>query len=270
VIGFGGYPALPAMGAAYVMRSPRLIHEQNGVLGRVNELFARRVHKVACGTWPTALPDGVDGFPTGNPVRAAVANLAGTPYSPPLMGEGPVSLLVFGGSQGATIFARVLPQALAQVPAELRARLRLAHQVRDADRAEVSRAYEALGMTPELQPFFEDMPQRLASAHLVICRSGASSVADITAIGRPSILVPLAIAKRDEQSANAAPLAQAGAAFVLTEDALTPDALARHITAILSDGDGAAAMAAEAAKLGRPGAADSLADLVETVAGHRR
>ncbi|MEM9269059.1 MAG: UDP-N-acetylglucosamine--N-acetylmuramyl-(pentapeptide) pyrophosphoryl-undecaprenol N-acetylglucosamine transferase [Pseudomonadota bacterium] len=268
VVGFGGYPTVPAMGAAVLLRLPRMIHEQNGVLGRVNELFARRVHKVACGTWPTALPDGVEGFPAGNPVRAAIAAKAGVPYAAPGE-EGPLNLLVFGGSQGASIFARMVPQALAQVPPEMRARIQLAHQARDADRDELARVYAALEMDVELEAFFADMPARLVVAHLVICRSGASSVADLTAVGRPSILVPLAIAKRDEQSANAAPLVAAGGAFMIREDDLTGDVLARHITAILSDGEGAAAMASEAAKLGRPDAAQTLADLVETVAGQK-
>jgi len=267
VAGFGGSPALPAMAAAWVLRVPRLIHEQNGVLGRVNRVFARRVNAVACGTWPTELPPGVEGLDIGNPVRGSIRAVAGAPYDPP--GEdGPIHLLVFGGSQGARIM-REVPEALAHLPGPLRARLAIAHQARDEDEEYVRTAYDALGLPADIRPFFDDMPEQLVKAQLVICRSGASTVADLSVVGRPSILIPFGAALRDEQTANARGLAEAGGAFVLAEDAVTPQVLAGHIQAILSDSEGAAAAAASAATLGKPDAAASLGGLVEALAGTR-
>ncbi|MEM8788221.1 MAG: UDP-N-acetylglucosamine--N-acetylmuramyl-(pentapeptide) pyrophosphoryl-undecaprenol N-acetylglucosamine transferase [Pseudomonadota bacterium] len=265
VAGFGGYPALPAMAAAWALRVPRLIHEQNGVLGRVNQVFARRVNAIACGTWPTALPPGLDGENIGNPVRGSIRAAAGGGYELPE--AGPLTLLVFGGSQGASVMSDV-PAALGELPDTLRARLNVMHQARDADRQDVAAAYDALGVSAEIHPFFDDMPARMVAAHLVICRAGASSVADLTVIGRPAILIPLAIAKRDEQTANARPLVEAGAAVMMTEPELTPTALAGHIRAMLENPARAQAMAAAARGLGKPHAARALADLVARIAGH--
>jgi UDP-N-acetylglucosamine--N-acetylmuramyl-(pentapeptide) pyrophosphoryl-undecaprenol N-acetylglucosamine transferase len=264
VAGFGGYPALPAMAAATLLGRPRLIHEQNAVLGRVNELFARRVACVACGIWPTSLPAGVRGVHTGNPVRAAIAAQAGAPYAMPA--EGRVHVLVIGGSQGARVLSRTVPAALAALPAALRARLRLAHQARPEDRARVRAAYAEAGIEADIRPFFDDVPARLVAAQLVISRAGASSVADIAAIGRPSILIPLAIAVRDEQTANARSLVDADAAILVPELELTPERLARAVADILGDPVRAARMAAAAAGQGRPDAARRLADLVEALA----
>lgn len=261
VAGFGGYPALPAMAAAWLLGRPRLLHEANGVLGRVNELFARRVDRVACGVWPTALPRGAEAVHTGNPVRAAGAAVAGAPYRVPA--DGPIEVLVIGGSQGASILSRVVPAAFAELPSDLRARLRVAHQARPADRDEAERIYREAGIEAHIEPFFTDLPQRMAGAQLVISRSGASSVADMTVIGRPAILIPLAIAKRDEQTANARGMVEAGAAVLLQEADLKPDRLASEAHAILTDPDRAAQMAAAALSLGRPHAARDLADLVE-------
>ena len=267
VAGFGGYPALPAMAAAALLRVPRLLHEQNAVLGRVNEIFARRVDRVACGMWPTALPPGVGGVHIGNPVRAAVAARAGVPYATPA--EGLLTVLVIGGSQGARVLSQAVPAGLAALPSELRARLLVAHQARPEDRAKVVAAYAAAAIEAEVRPFFDDVPERLVAAQLVISRAGASSVADVAAIGRPSILVPLAIARRDEQTANARSLVEAGAAVLVPEDKLTPERLAAEAAGILSDPARAAAMAAAAAGQGRPDAARRLADLVEELAGSR-
>ncbi|NNU80008.1 UDP-N-acetylglucosamine--N-acetylmuramyl-(pentapeptide) pyrophosphoryl-undecaprenol N-acetylglucosamine transferase [Halovulum dunhuangense] len=262
VAGFGGYPALPAMAASWALRIPRLIHEQNGVLGRVNEVFATRVDAIACGTWPTELPKGVEGIDIGNPVRASVRALAGAEYDVP--NGGALQLLVFGGSQGASVM-RMVPKALALLPEDIRTRLVVSQQARDADADEVRAAYAALGIPADIRPFFDDIPERMARAQLVVSRSGASSVADIAAIGRPAIFVPYAAAVRDEQTANARGLAEAGAATVIREAELTPERLARHIAAILSDGSAAARAAAAAARLGKPDAAERLADLVETL-----
>lgn len=262
VVGFGGYPAIPAMGAAWLMRLPRMLHEQNGVLGRVNQVFARRVHLVACGTWPTDLPPGVAGQHTGNPIRAAVVAAAGAPYLAP---DRHLNLLVFGGSQGARIM-RVVPEAVTLLPETLRTRLTIAQQARDEDADYVRDTYSDLGIQADVRAFFEDMPARLQAAQLVISRSGASSVADIAAVGRPSILIPLASAIRDEQTANARGLARAGAALVLQEHTLSPETLAKHITEILSNPSKANDMAAKAAALGRPDAAERLAALVKQLA----
>lgn len=268
VAGFGGYPALPAMLAAQLLKIPRLIHEQNGVLGRVNRVFAARADAVACGVWPTALPAGANAVHVGNPVREAVLAQADATYVPP--GEHPVSVLVIGGSQGTGLFARAVPPALALLPTELRARLRIAQQVRPEDMARAQDAYAELGIEAELRGFFEDAPERLAEATLVISRAGAGSIADITAIGRPAILIPFAAATDDHQAANAAGLVSAGGAFMIRETELTPETLARHVEAILSDAEGAEAMAQASRAQGRPDATEQLAELVERLAQQGR
>ncbi|MDO5613026.1 MAG: UDP-N-acetylglucosamine--N-acetylmuramyl-(pentapeptide) pyrophosphoryl-undecaprenol N-acetylglucosamine transferase [Paracoccus sp. (in: a-proteobacteria)] len=260
VVGFGGYPTIPALSAAIALGIPRMIHEQNGVMGRVNRRFAARMNRVACGIWPTALPAGVSGIHTGNPVRRAVLDFAGAPYTAP--GQGGLNLLVIGGSQGARVLSDVVPAAIASLPADLRARLRVAHQARPEDGPRVTAAYAEAGVQAEVQPFFTDVPQRLADAQLVVSRSGASSIADMTAIGRPAILIPYAAAAGDHQSANARSLADAGAAEVLPESVLDAASLARDIHAILTDPARARQMAAVALSLGRPDAALRLYDLV--------
>ncbi|MGZ3215860.1 UDP-N-acetylglucosamine--N-acetylmuramyl-(pentapeptide) pyrophosphoryl-undecaprenol N-acetylglucosamine transferase [Paracoccus sp. T5] len=265
VIGFGGYPTIPALSAAYSMGLPRMIHEQNGVMGRVNRLFASRVHRIACGTWPTDLPDGLSGIHTGNPVRASVLDQAATPYAAPL-GEGPLHLLVIGGSQGARVLSDMVPAAVAALPGDLRARLRVSHQARAEDGGRVTQAYAQAGIAAEVQPFFTDVPDRLAQAQLVVSRSGASSLADITVIGRPAILIPFAAATGDHQTANAQALAEAGAAHVHPESVLDADSLTRDIRAILTDPAQATAMAQAALSLARPDAARRLYDLVKEIA----
>lgn len=264
VVGFGGYPTIPAMSAARLGRIPRMIHEQNGVMGRVNALFAPRVDRVACGIWPTTLPQGVSGIHTGNPVRKAVLDRAASPYAAP--GDGSLNLLVIGGSQGARVLSDMVPAAIAALPEDTRARLNVAHQARAEDHDRVTGAYAAAGVTAEVQPFFSDVPQRLADCHLVVSRAGASSVADITAIGRPAILIPYAAASGDHQSANARSLADAGAAMVLPESILDPDTLARDILAILTDPERASGMAEAARELGRPDAAARLYEIVTEIA----
>jgi len=261
VVGFGGYPSIPALAAAVILRRPRMIHEQNGVLGRVNALFARRVAVVACGTWPTTLPERVAGQHTGNPVRAAVLARAGAGYIPP--GDYPLSLLVIGGSQGARVLADVVPAAVAMLPEALRAQLRVAQQARDEDLARVSAAYASAGIDAEVQPFFTDVPRRLSEAQLVISRAGASSLADISVIGRPAILIPYGAATADHQSANARALVAAEAAILIPEAALDPATLTRHMTAVLTDPEAAARMAANALAAARPDATERLVALVE-------
>jgi UDP-N-acetylglucosamine--N-acetylmuramyl-(pentapeptide) pyrophosphoryl-undecaprenol N-acetylglucosamine transferase len=264
VVGFGGYPTIPALAAAWLTRTPCMIHEQNGVLGRVNRLFAKRVDLVACGTWPTLLPDGVEGLHTGNPVRAAVLERAGAPYMPP--GDWPMSLLVIGGSQGARILSDVVPAAIAQLPEALRGQLRIAQQARAEDLERVQDAYGAAGLRAEVQTFFHDIPRRLSEAQLVIRRAGASSVADISVIGRPAIFIPFAQATADHQSVNASGLVEAQAAVAISEHKLSPDILAEAIQSILSEPAMADQMAQAALSAGVPDAAQRLAALVEELA----
>lgn len=264
VVGFGGYPSIPALTAAMLLGLPRMIHEQNGVLGRVNTAFAPRVGMVACGTWPADLPKGTAHEFTGNPVRGAVLAKAGAPYIPP--GAYPMSLLVIGGSQGARILSDMVPAAVAALPQDLRGQLRVSHQARGEDHARVSAFYAEHDITADVQPFFTDLPARMAEAQLVISRSGASSVADISVIGRPSILIPFAAATGDHQTANARGLAQADAAVVIPESRLNSADLSGHIAAVLQHPGAAIKMAHGALDQGRPDATDRLAGLVERLA----
>ena len=227
VVGFGGYPAIPAMGAATSLGIPCMLHEQNGILGRVNQLFAPRVNQIACGTWPTELPDGLTGHHVGNPVRQEILDRHGASYIPP--GDYPMDLLVIGGSQGARILSDVVPTAVGLLPDALRQNLRISQQAREEDCERVLEAYAEIGVRADVQSFFKDIPARMSLAQLVISRSGASSVADISTIGRPAIFVPLAAAIRDEQIANARELVQAGAAKLLLEPDFTPENLADQI-----------------------------------------
>lgn len=264
VVGFGGYPSIPALTAATLLRLPRMIHEQNGVLGKVNRLFAARVDAVACGTWPTDLPQGVSGIHTGNPVRAAVLERAGAAYIPP--GDYPMSLLVIGGSQGARILSDVVPEAIASLPEAVQRNLRVAHQARAEDLDRVIAAYDAAGIRAEVQPFFTDIPRRLSEAQLVISRSGASSVADISVIGRPAILIPFAAATGDHQTANARGLVEAQAAILMPESAASAATLAEQIVAVLTDPQAALRMSNNALGACRPDATDALVHLVSELA----
>jgi UDP-N-acetylglucosamine--N-acetylmuramyl-(pentapeptide) pyrophosphoryl-undecaprenol N-acetylglucosamine transferase len=265
VVGFGGYPSIPALTAAWVLRRPRMIHEQNGVLGRVNQVFAGRVDKVACGTWPTTLPAGIEGVHTGNPVRAAVLERAGAGYIAP--GDYPMDLVVIGGSQGARVLSDVVPAAVAALPDPIRARLRVAHQARAEDLDRVVAAYDSAGITAEVAPFFSDIPRRLSEAQLVISRAGASSVADISVIGRPAILIPYAQATGDHQTANARGLVRAGAAVLIPEKLLDVAALSEQMAAVLGNPVAADLMARAALAQGLPDATQRLAALVEDLTG---
>lgn len=264
VVGFGGYPSIPALAAAWMLGLPRMIHEQNGVLGRVNRLFAPRVDLVACGIWPTDLPNGLIGQHTGNPVRAAVLEREGAAYIPP--GDYPMNLVVFGGSQGARVISDVVPGAVARLPEGMRRWLRVTHQAREEDAARVRAAYDTAGVAADIAPFFTDLPRLIAEAQLVICRSGASSVADITVIGRPSILIPFAAAAADHQTANARGLSTAGAAIVVPEAGLDSAKLSGQMAAILSDPARATKMALASYGQAVPDAALRLAALVEALA----
>ena len=264
VVGFGGYPSIPALGAATLLRLPRMIHEQNGVLGRVNEAFAKRVDAIACGTWPTVLPEGVSGAHVGNPVRGAILERAGAGYIPP--GDYPMELLVMGGSQGARILSDVVPPALAGLPMDMLKNIRVSHQAREEDGERVSKFYAEAGIAADVQPFFDDVPRRMSEAQLVITRAGASSIADLSVIGRPAILIPNAAAAGDHQTANARGLVDVGAAVMVPESALSPESLMEHVNTILSAPDAALQMSIAALSTGKPEAAEALAQMVEELA----
>ncbi len=264
VVGFGGYPSIPALSAATLLRLPRMIHEQNGVLGRVNEIFSSRVDAVACGTWPTTLPEGVEGHHVGNPVRGAVLERAGAGYIAP--GDYPMELLVMGGSQGARILSDLIPPAIAALPMEMLRNIRVSHQARDEDGQRVADFYAEAGITADVRPFFDDVPRRMSEAQLVISRAGASSVADISVIGRPSILIPYAAATGDHQTANARGLVEVGAAIMVPERAATPESLTEQIAMVLENPDAALQMSRAAMSVAKPEAAQALAQLVEEIA----
>lgn len=267
IVGFGGYPTIPAMTAAFVLRKPRMIHEQNGILGRVNRIFAKRVDMVACGTWPTELPEGVEGVDVGNPVRSSILERAGAGYIAP--GDYPMSIVVMGGSQGARILSDVVPPAISALPSEIRRNIRVSHQARAEDLDRVAQYYADEGIPADVQTFFNDVPTRMSEAQLVITRAGASSIADLSIIGRPSILVPYAAAAADHQTANAQGLVAAGAAIMVPEHELHVDSLSEQIASVLRDPNAALKMAQSALNCGKPDATQTLVELTEKLAQTR-
>jgi UDP-N-acetylglucosamine--N-acetylmuramyl-(pentapeptide) pyrophosphoryl-undecaprenol N-acetylglucosamine transferase len=269
VVGFGGYPALPLLLAARLRKIPIVVHEQNAVLGRVNRLVARFAARIAT-SFPAThfLPEQAVVTVTGNPVRPAILAAADVPYTAP---DQALRVLVMGGSQGARVLSDAVPAALASLSPEMKKRLRVVQQCRTEDLDRVRTAYAAAGIQAETATFFSDVAQRLAIAHLVVSRSGASSTAEIAVIGRPSLLVPYAHAMDDHQTANAQALAHAGGAEVIAQDKFTPERVAMAFNDLLADPAHLADMASHARSVGRPLAAQALADLVERVATeHRR
>ncbi len=268
-IGFGGYPSFPSMKAAEMLGLPYGVHEQNGVLGRTNRLLAGKADFTAHAfSALTRAPAAARLIEVGNPVRDAVSAVAASPYVTP-RGADPIRLLVFGGSQGAAIFSAAPPKAIATLPETLRKRLVITQQAREEDIAAVKAAYDAAGVTAEVASFFKDLPARIAAAHLVIARAGASTVTELSVIGRPSILVPLKIAMDDHQTGNAQVLAGAGAAVLIAEPDFSAETLSRALTDILTTEGRLAAMAAAAEGRVKTGAAKALADLVETLAARK-
>jgi len=262
VAGFGGYPAFPVLTAAWMASVPRVIHEQNAVLGRVNRLFAGSVVSVASGfTRLDKMPDQAVHAVTGNPVRAHVLAAREVEYAPPEP-DGEIRLLVLGGSLGARILSETVPRAIAQLPEAMRWRLKVVQQTREESLDSARQIYTDAGVKAELSPFFRDMGRLYAETHLVISRSGASSVSEIAAIGRPALFVPLAIAMDDHQTANAQGLVQAGAAEMIAEADFTVDHLRARLETLLSDGEALDARARLARKEGRPDAHERLADLI--------
>ncbi len=265
VVGFGGYPTVPPLIAARLRRIPSALHEQNAVLGRANRMLAPRVSRLATSFDVTRHVEGqskVKARFTGNPVRQAVLDVAGQAYVAPAT-DAAFNLLVFGGSQGARYFSDEVPPALAGLPQVIRSRLRVAQQCREEDLARVRAAYAAAGIQAQLAAFFKDLPQRMADAHLVIGRAGASSVAELTVLGRPSLLVPLPHALDNDQLQNATRLAESGGCWCLEQKTLTLERLAAEIARLVAAPSELAAAAAAAKRQGQPDAASRLADLVE-------
>lgn len=265
---FGGYASVPAALAAAAQRVPLLVHEQNAVFGRANRLMVRFAQAVALSFEPTAdvpVRPGLRQVLTGNPTRPEFAAMTVSAAVP-----GRFRVLVLGGSQGARIFSDVLPAGLALLPADLRARLDLAQQCRPEDLERVRASYTALGFVPELASFFSDVPAQMASADLVISRSGASTVAELLATARPSILVPYPAAADDHQTANARALATAGAALLIAQPAFTAERLAAEVQHLVQAPDRLAAMAAHAHALARPDAVERLLEAVLALAGEVR
>ncbi len=269
VIGFGGYPALPGLLAALGQKRPTIIHEQNAVLGRVNRYLAPKVSALAC-AFPTlerATPGiRLAAHVIGNPVRPEIRALANVPYEPPLGPDGPVRLLVTGGSQGARLISELTPQAVRALPERLRARLQVQQQTRPESMDSARRTYADCLVKAEIAPFFRDMAGCLGTAHLVLGRAGASTVSELAAAGRPSILVPLKIAADDHQRFNAKLLEDVGAAAVASEDELTVESLAGALRALLEDPGRLERMSASARSVAQLDGAEKLADLVEELA----
>ncbi|MER9523337.1 undecaprenyldiphospho-muramoylpentapeptide beta-N-acetylglucosaminyltransferase [Mesorhizobium sp. M0292] len=269
VVGFGGYPTLPPLYAATRRKLPTLIHEQNAVMGRANRALSGRVDAIAGGFLPQdESATGAKTVTTGNPVRPPILEAAKTPYKAS-QGADPFRLLVFGGSQGAQFFSDAMPAAIALLPEAQRKRLGITQQARADDVARVKAGYAALGVHVEVSPFFTDMAQRMGAAHLVISRSGASTVSEIAVIGRPALLVPYPYALDHDQAANAAALAAAGGGEVHPQSSLSPERIAALIGGLMDTPERLTAMAAGAKSAGRPNAARLLADLTEAIASRK-
>ena len=268
VIGFGGYPALPALLAAFNQGIPAAVHEQNAVLGRVNRLVAGRVAAIATSYEKTErLKDGYRGKThlVGNPVREAVLELRHKPY--PLIEEDSIfRVLVTGGSQGASVLSQVVPDGLSLLPVNFRRRLQVTHQARIEDIEACRAKYAELQIAAELATYLPDLPEQLGWTHLVIARAGASTIAELTAAGRPAILVPLPIATDDHQTANAREITEAGGARTIVQKAFTPKELAKQMQKLGLDPQALQNAAARAKICGRPNATRDLADLVERLA----
>lgn len=268
VIGFGGYPTFPPFVAASLLGVPGILHEQNAVMGRANRALGRFADILAMSFAQTKFADplNLEKVVTGNPVRDRVRAVSGTPY-PDLAAGGPIRLVVFGGSQGAKALSDIVPAAIALIPEPIRHRLHLVQQCRTEDLDRVAEVYRQAKVNVELAAFFSDLPEKVAQAHLVIGRSGASTVAELCVLGRPAILVPLPGSIDADQKNNALVVEAAGAGWIAEQATLSPQSLGTRLTDLFND-PAALARAAEAARsLGRPRAVEKLADLAEMLAG---
>jgi len=268
VVGFGGYPAFPALLAAHGASVPTVLHEQNAVLGRVNRWLAGGAKAIATSYAEVERLRDACRHKTvlvGNPVREAVVRLGELPF-PPFDDSAPLKILVTGGSQGATILGSVVPEGLGLLPSSLRLRLQIVQQCRGDDIEAVRARYAELGIPAELLTYIVDMPSRLGDAHLIIARAGASTIAELTAAGRPAILIPLPIATDDHQTVNVREMMRAGGARMIVQRDFSPATLAAQVEAIASDPQALANAAERALSVGRPHATRDLADLVERIA----
>ena len=268
VIGFGGYPTFPPFVAANLLGIPGILHEQNSVMGRANRALVRFADLLAMSFAQTKFAEGkpLEQVLTGNPVRDRVRAVAGEPY-PELSPTGPVRLVVFGGSQGAKALSDIVPAAIAGLPEALRHRLQIVQQCRADDLDRVAEVYRRAKINVELAAFINDLPERMARAHLVIGRSGASTIAELTVLGRPAILVPLPGAIDADQKNNALVMEAAGAAWIAEQATLSPQSLGTRLTELLSQPETLTHAAAAARSLGQPRAVEKLADMAEMLAG---
>lgn len=271
VIGFGGYPTFPPVLAARFLGIPGILHEQNAVMGRANRALARFADLLAMSFAETRFADEarLEKVLTGNPVRDRVRAVSGTPY-PPLDPDGPIRLVVFGGSQGAKALSDIVPAAIALVPEALRQRLVVVQQCRAEDLDRVAETYRQAKVNVELASFFTDLPERIAQAHLVIGRSGASTIAELCVLGRPAILVPLPGSIDNDQKNNALVVEAAGGGWVAEQATLTPQSLGTRLTTLVSDPSTLSQAADAARSLGQPRAVEKLADLAEMLSGRNR
>ena len=269
VIGFGGYPTFPPLIAAKLQRIKTVLHEQNAVLGRANRLLAARVDAVATSFERVKFLDGAlteKARFTGNPVRNVVIDYAARSYWAPDASE-TVQLLVFGGSQGARFFSDTLPPSLQQLPQDLKKRLKVVQQAREEDLERVRNAYDVCGIQAEVAPFFTNLPEIMANSQLIVARAGASTIAELTVLGRPSILVPLPHALDNDQLQNAAQLAESGGAWCIEQAELTPERLARELQHLIGTPSLLLDAARAAKAQGKPDAVKRLADLVGELVG---
>jgi UDP-N-acetylglucosamine--N-acetylmuramyl-(pentapeptide) pyrophosphoryl-undecaprenol N-acetylglucosamine transferase len=268
VIGFGGYPTFPPFVAASLLGIPGILHEQNAVMGRANRALGRFADILAMSYDKTRFADtlNLEKQVTGNPVRDKVRALAGVPY-PGLAADGPLRLFVVAGSQGARAFSDIVPDAIGLLPEALRHRLQIAQQCRAEDLDRVAETYRQLKVNVELATFFEDLPERVTRSHLLICRSGASTIADACVLGRPMILVPLPGSLDADQKNNALVVEAAGAGWVAEQATLSPQSLATRLTTLLTDPATLTKAADAARSLGQPRAVEKLADLAEMLSG---
>ena len=268
VVGFGGYPTFPPFLAASLLSIPGILHEQNAVMGRANRALARFADVLALSFAQTRYADdqGLEKILTGNPVRDRVRGVIGKPY-PGLDEKSQIRLVITGGSQGARVLSDLVPEAIALLPDALRQRLQILQQARPEDIDRVAESYRKSRTNVELASFITDLPERIADAHLVIGRAGASTVNELCVIGRPAILIPLPGALDSDQKYNAQFLEQGGGGWVAEQATLSPQSLATRITQLLADPAQLIRAAAAARALGQPGGVEKLADLAESLAG---
>ncbi|MGJ0509916.1 MAG: undecaprenyldiphospho-muramoylpentapeptide beta-N-acetylglucosaminyltransferase [Methylocystis sp.] len=269
IIGFGGYPTVPPLLAAAFLKIPSVLHESNAIMGKANRFLSGHVDRIAAGLPNLSVPAPLQGkiVVTGNPVRPAVLEAAKLPY--PTFDEGVFRLLVTGGSQGARVMADIVPEAIAALPETLRAHIRVVQQTRAEDIPRVEAIYQSAGVHVDIAPFFRDLPLRIAQAHFVVSRAGASTVSELAVIGRPALLVPLPHSLDGDQAANAAVLQDSGAAETVKQSDFSPALLTARLAALIDAPQDLASRAQAAKRVGVPDAAERLADLILSVAQAR-